>query len=60
MKMINYSFDVEKFVKKWSNIHPIFEQQIVFWAKNGIRSLFILILFEIDRIVHDRLNIAVT
>jgi len=34
---------------------------IVYQAKNfGIWSLFVSIRFEIDRIVHDRLNIAVT
>ncbi len=37
------------------------KNEIVYWAqKFGIRSLFVLIQFEIDQIVHDRLNIGVT
>jgi hypothetical protein len=42
---------------------PIFlvKKQIVYLPKKfSIQSLFVLIQFEIDRIVHDRLNIAVT
>ncbi len=37
------------------------KKQIVLWAKKiGIWSLFVSIQFEIDQIVHDRLNFAVT
>ncbi len=45
------------------NLQNIFlvKKQIVYQAtKFGIQSLFILIQFETDQIVHDRLNIAVT
>ncbi len=67
MKMINYSFNVEKFCQKRGAICPIYEQ--IFPVKNesfnqakklGILSQFVSIRFEIDRIVRDRANITVT
>ncbi len=57
---------VEIFVKKLDTICPIFEniygkKWIVYWAKKfGNGSLFISIWFEIDHIVCDRPNNAVT
>jgi hypothetical protein len=65
MKMINYSFNGKKFVKKSVSIRPIFEQifqaKKVYQAKKfGIRSLFVPIQYEIDQIVKDWLNIEVT
>jgi hypothetical protein len=58
MLTINYSFNVGKFVKNEAlmvqSLNKYFRQKI------GIRSLFISIQFEIDRIVCNRLNIAVT
>ncbi len=64
--MINFSFNVEKFVKMrhylsnlWANISG--KKWIVYQAKKiGILSLFILIWFKIDQIVCDRPNIVVT
>jgi len=60
MKSINYSFNVEKFVIN----EVIFIQsmnKIVYWVQIfGIQSLFVLIWFKIDRIVHDSPNIALT
>ncbi len=54
-------------LSKWGTICPIFEQ--IFLVKKcivyqaiefGIQTLFLSIWFEIDLIVHDRQNIAVT
>jgi hypothetical protein len=62
MKMINFEKFViieVLFIQSLSKIYG--KKQIVFWAeKFGIRSLFLSIEFEIDQIVHDRLNISVT
>jgi hypothetical protein len=56
----------KKFIKNdhyssnlWTNIYG--KKWIVYLVeKFSIRSLFVTIWFEIDWIVHDRLNIAVT
>jgi hypothetical protein len=55
--MINYSLDFEKFMIN----EALLVNMIVYWVQAfSIRSLFILIQFELDRIVHYRLNITVT
>jgi hypothetical protein len=64
--MINYSFNVEKLIINEvlfvQSLKEYFRKiQIVYQAKKFvIRSLFELIQFEIDQIVHNKLNIAIT
>jgi hypothetical protein len=66
MKTINYLFNFETLVINEALFNQLFnkylqQKKIVYRVQTfGISSLFISIQFELDQIVHDRPNIAVT
>jgi hypothetical protein len=53
-----FYFTLEFKVQMWVQIYQIFKRDLIHIF--SIQTLFVLIQFELDRIVHDRPNIAVT